>query len=51
METTGGNVSYINGKNEIHNRIIHNVVRSGILDSNQHNNNNNNNKWCCASET
>ena len=27
METTGGDISWINGKNERHNRIIHNMVR------------------------
>ena len=36
METTGGDASWINGKNERHNRSIHNMVRSGLLDSNQH---------------
>ena len=27
METTVGDASWINGNNEIHNRIIHNMVR------------------------
>ena len=36
METTGGNVSWINRKNETYNRIIQNMVREGILDKNQH---------------
>ena len=36
METTGGGVSWINGKNERHNRIIHIMVREDLLDSNQH---------------
>ena len=34
-ETTGGNASRINGNNEGHNRSIHNIVRSGLLDSYQ----------------
>ena len=38
--------SRINVNNERHGIIIHNMVRSGLLDSNQHEN-----KWCCASET
>ena len=36
METTGGNASWINGKNEKHNRSIHNMVIEGLLDINQH---------------
>ena len=36
IETTGGDVSCINGNNERQNRIIHNVVRAGIIDINQH---------------
>ena len=36
METTGGDAFWINGKNEIHNKSIHNMVRSGLIDSNQH---------------
>ena len=36
METTGGNESWINENNEIHKRIIHNMVRAGLIDSNQH---------------
>ena len=43
MENTGGDASFINAKNEIHNRSIYNMVRSGLLDSNEHEN-----KWCCA---
>ena len=35
METTGGDASCLNGKNERHNRNIHNMVRSGLLDSNK----------------
>ena len=42
METTGGDASWINGNNERHNRSIHNMVISYLLDSNQHEN-----KWCC----
>ena len=40
METTGGDVSWINGKNERHNRSINNMVISVLLDINQHEN-----KW------
>ena len=36
MQNTGGNASCINENNEIHNRSIHNMVRVGLLDSNQH---------------
>ena len=36
METTGGDVSWINKKNERNNIIIHNMVRSGLIDSNKH---------------
>ena len=36
MENTGSDASWLNGKNERHNRSIHNMVRSGLLDSNQH---------------
>ena len=46
METPGGDVSWTNGNNERHNRSISNMVRSGLIDSNQHTN-----KWCCESET
>ena len=46
METTGGDVLWINVNNTIHNRRIHNMVRSGLLDINQHEN-----KWCCAAKT
>ena len=46
MEITGGDASWINGNIERHNRSIHNMVKSGLLDSNQHEN-----KWCCAAET
>ena len=38
--------SCINRNNEINNRIIHNMVRAGLIDSNQHEN-----KWYCASYT
>ena len=34
METTGGDTSWINGKNEINNRSIHNMVRAALLDIN-----------------
>ena len=46
MDTNGGDASWLNGKTEIHNRIIHNMVREGILGSNQHEK-----KWCQAVET
>ena len=46
METTGGDAYWLNGKNEKHNRIIHNIVRSGLIYSNKHEN-----KWFCTSET
>ena len=36
METTGGDASWLNGNNERHNRIIHNVVREGLIYSNKH---------------
>ena len=45
METTGGYASRINGKNERHNGSIHNMVRAGHIDINQHRN-----KRCCAAE-
>ena len=45
MKTTGGDSSWTNGKNERHIRSTHNMVRTGLLDSNQHEN-----KWCCAAE-
>ena len=46
METTGGDAYWIDGKNERHNRIIHNMVRSVLININQHTI-----KWCCAEET
>ena len=46
METTDGYASRINGKNEIHNRSIHNMFIIGLLYSNQHEN-----RWCCEEET
>ena len=36
METTGGDASCLNGNNELCNRSIHNMVREGLLDSNQY---------------
>ena len=46
METTCGDASWLNGNNERHNIIIHNMFIQGLLDSIQ-----NENKWCCESET
>ena len=46
MKTTGGDAYWLNGKNERHNKSIHNMLRSGLLESNQHAN-----KWCCAADT
>ena len=40
METTGGDASWLNGKNERHTTSIHNMVREGLLESNKHEN-----KW------
>ena len=40
LENTGGYASWINGKNKFHNRSIHNMVISDLLDSHQ-----NKNKW------
>ena len=36
MKTTGGYASWLNGNNERHNIIIHNMARSGLLDNNHH---------------
>ena len=36
METTGGDASWINGNNKIHNRSIHTMVREGLVEDNQH---------------
>ena len=36
MKTTGGDLSWLNVKNERHNRSIHNMVIAGLLESNQH---------------
>ena len=38
METPGGDTSWIDGNNERQNRIIHNMVMAGLLDSNLHKN-------------
>ena len=46
METTCGDASWINGKNKQHNRIIHNMIKVGLIGGNQHKN-----TWFCASET
>ena len=45
MKTSGGYASWINGNNVRHNRSMHNMVREGLIDSNQHEK-----KWCCAAE-
>ena len=34
MKTTGGDASWQNGKNELHNITIQNIRRGGLLDSN-----------------
>ena len=36
MENTGGDTSWLNVNNEIHNIIIHNMVRVGLIEVNQH---------------
>ena len=38
MENTVSDLSWLNGKNERHNIIIHNMVREGLIDSIQHEN-------------
>ena len=45
METNSGDASWINIRNERHNRSIHNAVIADLLDIDQHEN-----KWCCAAE-
>ena len=46
METTGGNASWINRDKERYKVSIQNMVRAGLLESNQEET-----KWCCATET
>ena len=36
MENNAGDASWLNGKNERHNRSIHNMEREALLDSNWH---------------
>ena len=43
MESTGGDASCLNGNNKRKNISIHNMVRSALLHSNQHEN-----KWFCT---
>ena len=43
LENTGLYASCIRGKNEVHNKIIHNTVRASFLEITQHEN-----KMCCA---
>ena len=38
MEITGGDTSWINDNNEIHNRSIKNMVMAGLVYSNKHEN-------------
>ena len=38
MKTTGGNTYGVNGKNERHNRSIHNTSRVGLIENNKHSN-------------
>ena len=45
METTGSDASWTNGNNERQKISIHNMVRSVLIDGNQHEN-----KWWCAAE-
>ena len=45
MESTSGDASSLDGNNRRHNRRIHNMVRAGLLDSNQHK------TFCCEVET
>ena len=46
METNDGDAYWINGKNKRQNRSMHNMVREGLIVSNQHEN-----KWCYAADT
>ena len=46
MEATGVDASWLNGNNERHNIIIHNIVIAALIYSNHHSN-----KWYFASET
>ena len=46
MVTTGDDSLCIRGNIKRHNRIIHNMVREGLIDSDQHEN-----KWCNEAET
>ena len=46
MITICGDAYWINGKNEINNRSIYNIVREVLIDSNQLTN-----KWSCEAET
>ena len=46
MEITGGDTSWINDNNEIHNRSIQNMVVAGLLGSNKYEN-----KWYYAADT
>ena len=46
METNGVDESWINENIEIHNRSIHNMVISGLIDSNK-----NVKKWFCVADT
>ena len=46
LKTTGGDASWINGKNECHTRSIHNTFIAALLYSNQHENN-----VCSTAET
>ena len=46
MENTGGDASWLNRNNEIHNRRIHNMIIEGLIGSNHHAS-----IWYCTSET
>ena len=38
METTGGDASWLNGKNETHNRRIHKMIISVLIEINKNTN-------------
>ena len=46
MKTTGADASYLNVKNDRHNKGIHDMFRKGLLNSNKHKN-----QWFYKTET